>query len=187
MKIGVFGGTFDPVHNGHINAFVEAYLALQLDKIIIVPTYVSPFKENSNTGDVHRLNMLEIAAEQYDFVTIDTYELEQQKVTYTFDTLKYLNAKYPNDDLYFIIGTDHFLTFNKWAHAEELHELATFVVLDRNDELHDVKPPFIKLAANIVEVSSTLIRDRLKSNTEVRHLMDRNVYGYIKERRIYET
>lgn len=187
MKIGVFGGTFDPIHNGHINAFVEAYVRLDLDKIIIIPTYISPLKERTNSNDTDRLNMLKLAVQSYDFVTIDTFEIDQQQVTYTFDTLKYLKEKYLNDELYFIIGTDHFISFDKWANADELHELAKFVVLDRSDQLYDIKEPFVKLATNIVEVSSTLIRDRLKSNTEVRHLMHENVYEYIKEHRLYET
>lgn len=187
MKIGVFGGTFDPIHNGHINAFVETYVRLKLDKIIIIPTYISPFKELTGTSDTDRLNMLRLAVQSYDFVTIDTFEIDQQQVTYTFDTLKYLTEKYSDDDLYFIIGTDHFSSFDKWANADELHELAKFIVLDRDDELYDIKEPFIKLNTNIVEVSSTLIRGRLKSGTEVRHLMHENVYGYIKEHRLYET
>lgn len=187
MKIGIFGGTFDPVHNGHINAFVESYISLGLDRVIIVPTFISPFKTSTVTSDIHRLNMLKLAVEDYDFVTIDTYEIDQHQVTYTFDTLTYLKNQYPEDDLYFIIGTDHFSSFDKWAHADQLHDLATFAVLDRNDELYNVKAPFIKLSTNIVEVSSTLIRERLNTNTEVRHLMHKNVYGYIKEQRLYET
>ncbi|CAD2074103.1 putative nicotinate-nucleotide adenylyltransferase [Jeotgalicoccus coquinae] len=187
MKIGVFGGTFDPVHNGHINAFAETYIALELDKVIIVPTFISPFKKQTGSTDRHRLNMLKLAVKNYDFAEIDTFELDQQKVTYTYDTLNYLREKYPGDELYFIIGTDHFISFDKWANADKLHDLAKFVVLDRNDGLYNVKPPFIKLNTNIVEVSSTLIRERFKSNTEVRHLMHEQVYGYIKEQRLYET
>lgn len=187
MKIGVFGGTFDPVHNGHINAFAETYIGMKLDKVIIVPTFISPFKKQAGSTDSHRLNMLKLAVEDYDFAEIDTFEIDQQKVTYTFDTLKYLKGKYPDDELYFIIGTDHFISFDKWAHADKLHDLAKFVVLDRNDELYNVEAPFIKLSTNIVEISSTLIRERLKSNTEVKHLIPEEVYGYIKEQRLYET
>ena len=187
MKIGVFGGTFDPVHNGHINAFAETYIGMKLDKVIIVPTFISPFKKQAGSTDSHRLNMLKLAVEDYDFAEIDTFEIDQQKVTYTFDTLKYLKGKYPDDELYFIIGTDHFISFDKWAHADKLHDLAKFVVLDRNDELYNVEAPFIKLSTNIVEISSTLIRERLKSNTEVRHLIHEQVYRYIKEQRLYET
>ena len=187
MKIGVFGGTFDPVHNGHINAFAETYIGLELDLVIIVPTFISPLKKQACSSDSHRLNMLKLAVENYDFAEIDTFEIDQQEVTYTFDTLKYLREKYPDDDLYFIIGTDHFISFDKWKNSDKLHELAKFTVLDRNDELYNIKPPFIKLNTNIVEVSSTLIRERLKTNTEVRHLMPEEVYGYIKEQRLYET
>lgn len=187
MKIGVFGGTFDPVHNGHINAFAETYIGLELDQVIIVPTFISPLKKQAGSSESHRLNMLKLAVENYDFAEIDTFEIDQQEVTYTFDTLKYLREKYPDDDLYFIIGTDHFISFDKWKNTDKLHELAKFTVLDRNDELYNIKPPFIKLNTNIVEVSSTLIRERLKTNTEVRHLMPEEVYGYIKEQRLYET
>lgn len=187
MKIGVFGGTFDPVHNGHINAFAETYINMKLDKIIIIPTFISPLKKHAGSSDRHRLNMLQLAVKDYSFAEIDTFEIDQHQVTYTFDTLKYLNEKYPEDELYFIIGTDHYFSFDKWSNANKLHNLAKFVVLDRNSHLCNVKAPFIKLNTNIVEVSSTLIRARLKANIEVRHLMHENVYEYIKEHRLYET
>lgn len=187
MKIGVFGGTFDPVHNGHINAIVETYIRLNLDKIIVVPTYTSPFKTVSVTADNDRLAMLRLAVKTFDFVEIDTFEVDQERVTYTFDTLKYLREKYADDELYFIIGTDHYLSFDKWANADQLHALAQFVVLARNNDIISVNKPFIKLTTNIVEVSSTTIRSRVTSNIEVRHLMHENVYDYIKEHRLYET
>lgn len=187
MKIGVFGGTFDPVHNGHINAFVEAYIGLDLDQIIIVPTYVSPLKNSANSSDSERLAMLKLAVEPFEFVSIDTSELEGAVVSYTFDTLSTLKLKYPTDDLFFIIGTDHYLNFDKWAHSEALHDLAQFVVINRDDSELEIQPPFKHLKTNIVEISSTTIRERLKTNTEIRHLVNPNVFKFIKEQRIYET
>ena len=180
MKIGIFGGTFDPVHNGHINAFVEAYIGLNLDQIIIVPTYVSPLKNSANSSDSERLEMLRLAVEPFEFVSIDTSELERAEVTYTFDTLSTLKSKY-------IIGTDHYLNFDKWAHSEALHNLAQFVVINRDDSNLEIKSPFKYLKTNIVEVSSTTIRERLKTNTEIQHLVNPNVFKFIKEQRIYET
>lgn len=93
MRIGVFGGTFDPVHNGHINAFAETYIGMELDKVIVVPTFISPFKKQTGSSDRHRLNMLKLAVKDYDFAEIDTFEIDQHQVTYTFDTLKYLHEK----------------------------------------------------------------------------------------------
>lgn len=187
MKIGVFGGTFDPVHNGHINAFVEAYIALNLDQVIIVPTFVSPFKNEANSSDHDRLEMLKLAVEPYDFVRIDTSELEKGEVTYTFDTLTSLKNQYPEDELFFIIGTDHYLSFDRWSRSEELHKLAQFVVINRDDSELKIETPFMHLQTNVVEISSTVIRARLKTNTEIQHLVNQNVFKFIKEHRIYET
>lgn len=187
MKIGIFGGTFDPIHNGHINAIVESYLKLQLDKMIVIPTYLSPFKESVNTSSESRLEMISLSLNHYDFIDIDTFEILGEQTSYTYDTLLYLKEKWPNDDLYFIIGTDQYQSFKAWRNSELLHDLAQFVIINREDTDIEIHAPFIPLKINTVEVSSTLIRQRLKDKIETRHLLNHNVYQYIKEHHLYEA
>lgn len=187
MKIGIFGGSFDPIHIGHINAMIETYLKLDLDKVLVMPTYLSPFKGVVNTSSQDRFKMLTQCLEDFDYIEVDSYEIFGQTTTYTYDTLTYLNEQFVNDDLYFIIGTDHYQSFDRWKNNELLHDLAHFVVVNRENTDIEIQHPFIQLDINTVEVSSTVIRERLKNQTEVRHLLDHKVYQYIKEHRLYET
>ena len=118
MKIGIFGGSFDPIHIGHINAMIETYLKLDLDKVLVMPTYLSPFKGVVNTSSQDRFKMLTQCLEDFDYIEVDSYEIFGQTTTYTYDTLTYLNEKFVNDDLYFIIGRDHYQSFDRWKNNE---------------------------------------------------------------------
>lgn len=187
MKIGVFGGTFDPVHIGHIHAVAEAKIALNLDKVIIIPARQSPLKSSSPTKNEHRVNMLHHAVEGYGFIEIDTFELEQEGVSYTYGTALYLARKYPEDELYFLMGMDQYRSFDKWHKNDELLELMNFAVMARAAEDVRVKQPFIHLQQPVVEVSSTIIRERIANGNIVRHQLNSAVYEYIKEQGLYEA
>ena len=196
MKIGVFGGTFDPVHNGHINAFAETYIGMKLDKVIIVPTFISPFKKQAGSTDSHRLNMLKLAVEDYDFAEIDTFEIDQQKVTYTFDTLKYLKGKYPDDELYFIIGADSVPQLHTWDRIYDLFELVTFAAAYRPgysnvietacEQLGNIaREKIILLDTPEYAVSSTEIRKRIREGASLEGMVPEAVEEYIKKNQLY--
>lgn len=187
MKTAIFGGTFDPVHIGHIHAVIEARMVLGLDRIIFIPARQSPLKSNSPTEDEHRLNMLHRAIRDYDFIEIDTFELEQEGVSYTYDTALYLTGKFPEDELYFLMGMDQYINFEKWHHKDELLDLMTFAVMTRTGDEEMVAEPFIRLNQPVVEVSSTIIRERIARGEIVRHQLNNVVYEYIKEHGLYEA
>ncbi|MFC3417988.1 nicotinate (nicotinamide) nucleotide adenylyltransferase [Salinicoccus hispanicus] len=187
MKIGLFGGTFDPVHPGHIHAVAEAYIALDLDKVICIPARQAPLKTEAPTSDHHRLKMLEYAVRHYDFIEIDTWEMSQEGVSYTYDTAVHLKAQYPDDTLYFLIGTDQYRSFEKWHRYQELLEMLNFVVMDRYSDAPVSDDRFMSISQPVLEISSTVIRDRLRKGIDVRHQLDPDVYQYIKENHLYEA
>lgn len=187
MKIAIFGGTFDPIHIGHVHAVIEAKIALGLDKIIFIPAWQSPLKSNTPTKDEHRVVMLNHAVINYDFIEIDTVELEQEGVSYTHDTAQYLTGKYPDDELYFLMGVDQYLNFEKWHKKDELLTMMKFGIMSRAGEEVVIKKPFIRLQQPVVEISSTIIRDRIARGDIVRHQLNCDVYDYIKEQRLYES
>lgn len=187
MKIGFFGGTFDPVHPGHIHAIAEAKISLGLDKVVCIPAKQSPLKTSAPTRDDHRLNMLELAIRDYGFMEIDDWEMTREGVSYTYDTAVYLQEKYPEDERYFLIGTDQYKSFEKWHRHEELLDLMRFVILDRYSGEPISDDRFITINQPVIEISSTIIRDRIRDGEIVRHQLDPEVYQYVKENHLYEA
>lgn len=181
MKIGIFGGSFDPIHLGHINAIQEVKLALSLDKIIVVPAFLSPHKVSASLDVDARLKCVKLALEDYPDVTVSAYEVEQEKQVYSFDTLQYFKSRYPDDDIVLIIGTDQYINFDKWYKYQAILDMFTVVVVNRYHETVDIDAPFIAIDMPIFEVSSTLIRTRMNDNAPFRHLVPPEVYTYLKE------
>lgn len=187
MKIGVFGGTFDPIHAGHIISVSEVKLSFGLDKVIFVPARQSPHKETMPLSNNDRLNMIQKAIDGYDGFSLDTYELDRDGKSFTFDTAEYLNDKYPDDELYFLMGTDQYDSFDKWYKHDELINMMNFVVMMRHSDDIEISAPFIRADQLVVEVSSTLVRNRIKQGLPYRHFVDESVHEYIKENALYEA
>ncbi|WP_411844245.1 nicotinate (nicotinamide) nucleotide adenylyltransferase [Salinicoccus sp. HZC-1] len=187
MKIAIFGGSFDPVHIGHVHAVIEAKMALDLDKIIFIPAKQAPLKTTSPTEDSHRLKMLQLAVREYDFIEIDNFELGQDGVSYTYETAKYLTGKYPDDEIYFLMGMDQYNNFEKWNHKDELLNMMKFAVMGRAAGDMNIEQPFVPVHQPVVEVSSTTIRERVAKGDIVRHQLNTAVYEYIKEQGLYEA
>lgn len=186
MKIGIFGGSFDPVHIGHLISAVEVRHLLNLNEIIFMPAQQSPHKDvPAKKSD--RLNMLKRSIEPYEFLSIDTYELERKEISYTYNTVMYLTERYPNDELYFLIGTDQYEKFDQWYKYKELLNMIRFVVMKRMGKDVHIKEPFIEAVQPMIEVSSSLVRTRIQKQEEYRHLLPEGVSGYIKEKKLYEA
>lgn len=181
MKIGVFGGSFDPIHLGHINAIEEVKYALHLDKIIVVPAFLSPHKESTSLDVYSRLECVKLALEGYPDVSVSTFEIEQEQSVYTFDTLQHFKARFPDDDITLIIGTDQYLNFSKWFNHQSILDDFNVAVVNRYHQLVDIKQPFQTIDMPIFEVSSTLIRARMNDNAPFKHLVPTKVYTYLKE------
>lgn len=187
MKIGVFGGTFDPVHLGHVISVLEVKLKFGLDKVIFIPARQSPHKKTKPADDADRIMMVEKAIADYDSFHLDTVELDREGVSFTYDTAVYLKEKFPEDELYFLMGTDQYESFEKWHRYEDLLDMMKFIVMMRHSDELDIPSPFIRADQLVVEISSTLIRRRVGEGLPFRHFLHPSVYEYIKENALYET
>ena len=193
MKIGIFGGTFDPIHKGHTSLCKDLTERGIVDKIIITVTYITPLKERKITESNHRFNMAKLV-ESENF-SVSDYEIIQGGKSYTFNTLEHFSALYPEDDIYFILGADMFLDLPNWYNAEELMEKYRFIVIDRENSLKNMtkKPENYPYNAKAIfadiktpDISSTVIREKLANKLDVSEFLDERVLNYIKEYKLYD-
>lgn len=181
MKIGLYGGAFDPVHVGH-TAVASAAKNFGLDKIIFIPTGSMPHKKGCEASGEDRIAMLRLAAEgEY---LISDYEVRRNEVSYSADTIEHFKAEYPNDEIYFIIGDDSYGYIDKWKDPERIFASARVLVYPR--EGLEVLPPAIGLDCEIVDVSSSEIREKIKRGESAAGLLKKEVYDYIKGKNLYK-
>ncbi|MCQ2545967.1 MAG: nicotinate-nucleotide adenylyltransferase [Clostridia bacterium] len=199
MKIGIFGGTFDPVHNGHIGLAEDCVEQAGLDEVIMIPAYIQPFKQDRHTASGEdRFQMLALVASQNDRITVSRNELDNEGVSYTYLTMRRIQEMNPEARLYFICGTDSFLKVDTWMNAEELLEKYSFIVgCDRPGYRHDELEEAISrirdhFGTEIIvvhnrqfDVSSTEVRDRIAAGKSVEGLIPEAVERYIKEHGLY--
>lgn len=200
--IALFGGSFNPVHNGHVNLVKEVAAAVKLDRVIVMPTYISPFKKD-DCGFVadgnDRLEMCRLAFEKLDHVEVSDYELSLKKVSYTINTLEHFKALYPNDSLYFIMGSDMLMSLDRWYRFEDIMKLCTIVAASRENEQSDISKLHKKaeelqtygkvIVVNIsaYEMSSTLIREKILNNSDISCYLPEKVVKYISDMHIYRN
>lgn len=198
MKIGIMGGTFDPIHIGHLILAESARESLNLNKIIFIPTGINPFKIDKNTASpVHRLEMLKLAIESNEHFTISSIEIERSGITYTIDTMKALREKYKEDELYFIVGSDIVFQIEKWKDFKDIFKLCKFVLVNRpgndcNEIDNKIKElnlryaiSFIRINSPYIDISSSDIRNRIKNNKSIKYLVPLKVEEYIKKNNLY--
>ena len=197
MKICISGGTFDPIHKGHIEIAKIALSQFNLDKVIFMPTGNSYMKSDV-TPSIHRYNMLKLAIEGVDKFEISDLEIKRAGYTYTKDTVVYFKENYPDDELYFLIGTDTLFMLEKWYMPEYLFKNLIFIVAKRGDaesvakaeELIEKFNADIRFMHNdIIDISSTEIREEFdnKSYDEFNNrFFDKKVFEYIKENHLYK-
>jgi len=183
-NIGVFGGAFDPPHIGHVNLAVRAAELLGLDKVIVIPTGVSPHKTASATAYADRFAMAKLAFAQYEKFEVSDIE-STGEVNYTVDTLRELNRRYPTSELYLIIGGDMLASFDKWRDYGEILKLCKVVAAAREDnyaKLREYADRFgiMLLELPVVTASSSGVRGCFN-----RDLLPEAVYYYAKERGLY--
>lgn len=157
MQIAVFGGSFDPVHMGHISIVNEAIKSLDIDKIIIVPTYLNPFKKSFQLEPNSRKNLLKKVFQKTPKVEVSDYEINQKKAVYSIETIKYLKDLYKPSKIYFIIGADNLSTLDKWHKIDEVKDLVEFVVAKREGYNTEELMQYKTLDVNI-DISSTQLR-----------------------------
>lgn len=195
MKIGLMGGTFNPIHNGHLHIAESALKECNLDKVIFIPTGVSYMKQGV-VPSFHRYNMTSLAVSEIDNFEISDIEVKRPGYTYTKDTVSELKKNYPNDVFYYIIGTDTLFMIEKWVNPEYLFDNLTFLVADRGNDDSIAKANELKknfnaniefLQCEFLDISSSFIR---KSVTEgqieiIKDLIPAKVYDYIIENKLY--
>ncbi len=163
--IALFGGSFDPPHFGHKSVVEEALKILDIDKLIVVPTFLNPFKKSSFFTAKERLNLTKELFKDFDRVVVDNYEIEEQRATPTAQTLKYFQQKYNVE--YLIIGADNLEDIEKWHKFEWLNSQITWVVATRKGyEIKSNKLRDVKILEVEADISSTQIRNKESSIDE---------------------
>lgn len=186
-RVGVLGGTFDPIHHGHLAAASEVYAALRLDRVLIVPTATQPFKSDVvSASDEHRVAMCEKAVRNDSRFAVSAVDVERGGVTYTIDTLRDLTAQLPQAELFFITGADSLARLPEWKDAQQLAQLAQFVGVTRAGHSF----PQLETAHRVVQVpslaiSSTDIRRRVRAGAPIRYLVPTSVVDYISKHELY--
>ncbi|TPE57070.1 nicotinate-nucleotide adenylyltransferase [[Mycoplasma] falconis] len=132
MKIAIFGGSFNPIHKGHIKVALDAVNELNLDKLYFVPANANPFKKDMKyVENKHRIQMIRDVIQSYDKLDISEFETNRGGVSYTIDTVKYFKHKFPNDEIYLLIGLDNVNKLNKWKNIEEISKLVQITIFNR--------------------------------------------------------
>ena len=199
-RIGIFGGTFNPVHIGHIQAAKQALTALHLDRVLLIPDHIAPHKElpTGSPTPQQRLDMLRIAVQDYPGLEISDIELRREGVSYTYLTIQKLKQMYPHDQLVLLMGTDMFTSFDSWRNPEEILKNASLGVFCRGDkkekqaiaaqtERMEAMGAQVELAHNdVIAISSTQMR-RLLAFRCAGSFLPEGVLEYIREYRLYNT
>ena len=190
MKIGLLGGTFDPVHNGHLALAGTAYNELDLDRIIFIPAYIPPHKDPSKITPLeHRLTMLRLAVDPYPFCEISDIEISKERKVYTIETLREFHSRYPEDtSFYYLVGSDFIENYTTWKEYKELLRLAIFTVAARPGFSVSRVPDGIHiLEGDFPLISSTDIRIIVRNGENVSRYVPSEVYNYIRDNSLYQT
>lgn len=212
-RIGLFGGTFDPIHYGHLRAAEEIRYILNLDKVLFIPTSTPPHKENSGISQAEdRLEMIRLAIDENKYFEISEYELRSDAPSYTIYTLEHFTQNEQDTEFYFIVGNELFNEIENWRDYKKLFELSNFAVITRPgfSELDSSKIPlalkddfryhnsienvisynnkvkeivFIEIKG--IEISSTDIRGFVKSKQSIKYLVPDKVEKYIRSQKLY--
>jgi len=188
MKIGILGGTFNPIHLGHLILAEEIRQKIGLSKVMFVPASLPPHKEDGEIITAyHRLKMLRLAIKDNPYFSVSNIEIRRGGRSYTIDTLRDLKRIYPKDELYFIIGSDLFRYLNEWKDLKEIFVLVRFVVATRPGYPLENLPDYMtKIDIRAVDISAFEIRQCIKGNRSFRYLVPEAVWKYILRNRLYK-
>jgi len=184
-KIGLFGGSFDPVHLGHLAIAEAAHTSCGLDRVIFIPCWQSPHKSRKMADGEHRAAMLERALADAKWGEVSRWELERDSPSYSWMTAEHMAAEFPGSELHWILGTDQWEVLETWAKPERLAELLTFIVFPRGSEVAD-KDGFDHVEIDVRHpASSTEIRSRVADGRDTNDLLEPEVASYIDEHDLY--
>lgn len=197
-QIGLFGGSFDPIHKGHLYLAEMARKTLSLDRVLLIPAFIPPHKTSVTLLDSeHRIRMIRLAIADTPWLGMDESEIRRKGVSYTIDTVIQVKNRFPDANLYFLIGSDSLLELWTWRRIGDLARLVTFVVLKREDRaLPDSMPELeeklkgqplktVHLNAPPLPISSTQIRERIIQGADIKPYLPAKVWDYIRQKALY--
>jgi nicotinate-nucleotide adenylyltransferase len=193
MKIGIFGGSFDPIHTGHAIIAQHIISSGMVDRLWFMVSPVNPLKQGKvrQVADTDRLRMVEMVSRPMEGVETSAFEFTMPRPSYTIDTLNALQAKFPNDEFYLVTGGDNWQIFNKWRNSEEIlakYHLLIYPRLGYEVNVPDsLKDRVTLVDAPIIELSSTEIRDRLANGLSVRYYVPDEVHDFIERKQLYRN
>ncbi|HEX4468265.1 MAG TPA: nicotinate (nicotinamide) nucleotide adenylyltransferase [Gemmatimonadaceae bacterium] len=201
MRLGIFGGSFDPPHIGHLLVAVDAYESLSLDKLFFVPAAVQPLKVGMSSAAAHqRLAMVRLLVGADQRFAVDSVEIDRAGLSYTVDTLETFAQRFPNAERFFLIGEDAMTAFGAWRDPEQILKLAKLAILRRqgsgaeggHGKLGIAADPGVSLPAGtialptrLVDVSSTEIRERIRKGKSIHGFVPESVAAFIETERLY--
>ena len=198
IKVGIMGGTFDPIHIGHLILAMEAINYRNLDEVWFIPTGNPNFKQDKNVTDKQkRFEMVKIATRDNKKFNVCDYEINKYGVTYSWETMKYLRENY-DYDFYFIMGEDSLISVETWENAEDfLKNTKILACIRRQEEMSklDVKIDDLKskgyfvekIPTSFIDISSTKIREKVQTNQDFRYFVPNQVFEYIVRNKLYES
>lgn len=204
MRIGIFGGSFNPIHYGHLRAAEEVRELFGLEKVIFVPSGSPPLKNSDVAEAYHRFKMTELAISNNPNFAISDFEIRQQAPSYTLNTLTFFKKIYQNDTIFFIIGVDAFYELKFWYKPQQLVRMVDFIVMSRPgfEKFKDSEFIGFQLADNCyrfkdsekkaffvsvtpIGISSTQIRTMVRNGKTIRYLVPQKVINYIEQHKLY--
>ena len=198
MRLGIFGGTFDPPHVGHLLAASDAFEQLALDRLLFIPAAIQPLKANRTTAPgVHRLAMVRLTIGTDARFGVDSVELDREGLSYTVDTLREFARQFPSAELFFLVGADVLSSFAQWRDPQTVLELATLAVLTRRadsgsqeidytlSENAELARRTTRVATRRFDVSSTEIRERVRAGKSIHGFVTDAVAEYIGSHGLY--
>lgn len=198
IKVGIMGGTFDPIHIGHLILAMEAINYKNLDEVWFIPTGNPNFKQDKNVTDKQkRFEMVKIATQDNKKFKVCDYEINKNGVTYSWETMKYLRENY-DYDFYFIMGEDSLMSVETWENAEDFLKNTKILACIRRQEemskldvkINDLKSKgyFVeKIPTSFIDISSTKIREKVQTNQDFRYFVPNQVFEYIVRNKLYES
>lgn len=185
-KIGIFGGSFNPVHMGHIKMANLAIKKLNLDRLYIVPLGIPSHKCNNNfVSGYHRMSMIKLVCLKNKKLYPCDYEISSERISYTYDTLLKIIKRHPDGIIYEIIGEDSAEYLTSWKNYEEMIDLCKFVFFKRKG-YHSTTDGLLTIEAPLFNISSTSIREKIQNNESLKNYITPEVEKYIKKYRLYK-
>lgn len=190
-KIGLFGGSFDPVHTAHQIIASVVKEEFNLNRVIFIPNYLSPFKKDKFTTEiVHRLEMVRIAISDENRFELSDFEAMKNRPVYTYETIEYFKSLYPDSELYLIIGYDSYKTLSSWKNSSYILENSNIIVAKRSEDgilLNENIRDNIRISKLCprMDISSSVIREMNAKNLNIKYLVNEKVRNYIIQKNLY--